>query len=325
MKDGKLIMSQLQKMFPKRINIQTQAGCNARCVFCPSHQVAGKIPMGKMDWPLFKKIVDECALHEMSRVNPFSQNEPLIDKEIAERVAYIKEKCGDRVTSLIISNGSLLTEQLMHDFIDAGLDRLKISLQGLTKETYEEVMVGLKHDVTYANVERAVQILKDRRAKKPLLSVSTVTTGINEHEIRKWKRYWRRQGVKATASPCENRGGNIASIKALYPYGLVSKLGCKRPSQDAIVAYNGDVLICCVDWWRTVRLGNLREQTLEEIWNCEEARKIRQAHAAGDAAALPKICRDCKVSYLPARQHISLKGLHQRYLAFKYRRRADRL
>ena len=221
-------MSQLQKMFPKRINIQTQAGCNARCVFCPSHQVAGKIPMGKMDWSLFKKIVNECAKHEMSSVNPFSQNEPLIDKEIAERVAYIKEKCGDRVTSLIISNGSLLTEQLMHSFIDAGLDRIKISLQGLTKESYEKVMVGLKHDVTYANVERAIQILKIRKAKKPVLSVSTVTTGFNEHEIRKWKRYWRRRGVKATASPCENRGGNISSIKELYPYGLVPKLGCKR-------------------------------------------------------------------------------------------------
>lgn len=157
-KDGKFNMSQIQKEFPKRINIQTQGGCNARCVSCPSHQVTGKIPMGKMDWSLFKKIVDECAGHDMSRINPFSQNEPLIDKEIAKRVAYIKEKCGDRVTSLVISNGSLLTEQLMHSFIDAGLDRLKISLQGLTRDSYERVMVGLKHDVTYANVEKAIHI-----------------------------------------------------------------------------------------------------------------------------------------------------------------------
>ena len=318
-------MPELPKTFPKRINIQTQAGCNARCVFCPSHQVAGKIPMGKMDWDLFKKIVDECAMHEMSRVNPFSQNEPLIDREIAERVAYIKEKCGDRVTSLIISNGSLLTEQLMHRFIDAGLDRLKISLQGLTKDSYESVMIGLRHDVTYANVERAIHILKARRAKKPVLSVATVTTGFNEAEIRKWKRYWRRRGVKATASPCENRGGNIAPSRELYPYGLVPRLGCKRPSQDAIVVYNGDVLLCCVDWWRTVCLGNLREQTLEEIWNSEKATKIRLAHATGNAEALPGICRDCKVSYLPARQHLSLKGLHQRFIAFRYRRREAHL
>ena len=318
-------MSQIQKEFPKRINIQTQAGCNARCVFCPSHQVSGKIPMGKMDWSLFKKIVDECAMHDMDRINPFSQNEPLIDKEIAQRVAYIKEKCGDRVTSLVISNGSLLTEQLMHSFIDVGLDRIKISLQGLTSDSYEQVMVGLKHAVTYANVERAINILKSRKAKKPKLTVTTVTTGVNESEIRKWKRYWRRQGVKATASPCENRGGNIASSKKLYPYGLVPNLGCKRPHHEAVVVYNGDVLLCCVDWWRTVRLGNLREQTLEDIWNCEKVRKIRLAHAAGDVDALPKICRDCKISHLPARQHLSLKGLHQRYLAFKYRRSAGHL
>src|SRR5262245_50376952 len=115
--------------FPRRISIQTQAGCNAKCVFCPSPDVTGKLPMGTMDWELFEKIVDECAEHEMERINPFGQNEPLLDRRIADRVAYIKRKCGDRVTTLIISNGARLTEKLMEDFIDAGLDRLRISLQ----------------------------------------------------------------------------------------------------------------------------------------------------------------------------------------------------
>src|SRR5215470_6215617 len=127
--------------FPRRISIQTQAGCNAKCVFCPSPDVTGKLPMGTMDWDLFRKIVDECAEHEMERVNPFGQNEPLLDRRIAERVAYIKSRCGDRVTTLIITNGARLTEKLMEDFIDAGLDRLKVSLQGHDRETYERVMV----------------------------------------------------------------------------------------------------------------------------------------------------------------------------------------
>jgi radical SAM protein with 4Fe4S-binding SPASM domain len=186
-------------------------------------------------------------------------------------------------------------------------------------------MVGLQHEVTYANVERAIQVLKSSNAKKPILSVSTVTTGFNEREIRKWKRYWRRRGIKASASACENRGGNIPYSTKLFPYGLAPNLGCKRPSYEAVGAYNGDVLLCCVDWWRTLRLGNLRKQTLEEIWNCEKIREIHRAHAARDDDALPKICRDCKVSHLSSRQHLSLKGLRQRFIAFKYRSRARHL
>ncbi|UCF93322.1 MAG: SPASM domain-containing protein [Desulfobacterales bacterium] len=316
-------MPPIQTQFPKRINIQTQSGCNSKCVFCPSPQVTGKIPMGRMDWDLFKKIVDECARHEMERINPYSQNEPLLDKEIAKRVAYIKDKCGERVTALIVSNGSLLTEKVMNDFIDVGLDRLKISLQGLTRATYQSVMVNLKHDQVYANVAQAIQILKRRNARKPRLSVSTVTTAFNEREIRQWKRYWHRKGIRATAAPCENRGGNIAPDEQLYPYGLVANIGCKRPRTEAVVVYNGDVVLCCVDWWRTVRLGNLREQSLEEIWNGAEVTGIRRAHAQGDVALLPEICRNCRISDLAARQHIRLRGLHQRFIAFLRRRGAD--
>ena len=305
--------------FPQRINIQTQAGCNAKCLFCPSPDVTGKIPIGTMDWDLFRKIVDECAEHEMERINPFSQNEPLLDKRIAERVAYIKERCGDRVTSLIISNGSRLTEQLMHEFIDAGLDRLKISLQGLTKETYEKVMVTLDHEKVYANVENAFGVLKRRNASKPRLSVSTVTTGYNEGEIRAFKRYWKRRGIKATASPCENRGGNIEEDGNLYPYGLQGMLGCIRPSVTAVVVYNGDVVLCCVDWWRTEVLGNLRDQSLEEIWNCDRIQEIRRGHAEGDRSVLPPICQDCKISKLTARQHRNWRGLRDRAKAAAWR------
>ena len=308
--------------FPRRINIQTHAGCNAKCIFCPSPQISGQLPLGKMDWDLFTKIVDECAQHEMERINPFSQNEPLLDRDIAKRVAYIKEQCGDRVTVLIITNGSLLTETLMNDFIDAGLDRLKVSLQGLTKETFERVMVGLNYEQTYARVEAAIAVLRRRGAAKPRLSVSTITTGYNEHEIRRWKHYWRRRGIKASASAYENRGGNIAQDPKLHPYGLVPKMQCTRPSHEAVVVYNGDVVLCCVDWWRTTVLGNLNEQSLEEIWNSEKVKTIRWALAEGEVEAMPKICRECQVSDLASRQHVGPRGLLQRARGFFRRRRS---
>lgn len=317
-----MISVKQQTLFPARINIQTQAGCNAKCLFCPSPDVTGKIPMGKMEWDLYRKIVDECSEHEMERINPFSQNEPLLDKEIAKRVAYIKDKCGDRVQVLVISNGSKLTEQLMHDFIDARLDRLKISLQGLSKESYEKVMVTLKHEVTYGNVERAIEVLKERKADRPFLSVTTVVTGYNEKEVRKWKRYWRSRGIKAVATPCENRGGNIEDDANLYPFGTVPMLGCKRPSIEAIVCYNGDVVICCVDWWRKEVVGNLRDQSLAEIWNGPELTRLRRAHAEGDGDSLPQICRDCTVSDLRRRQHWSFEGVRDRLKAMVRGRRA---
>ena len=159
-------------------------------------------------------------------------------------------------------------------------------------------------------------MLHRRNVKKPRISVSTVTTVYNEQEIRKWKRYWRRRGIKASASACENRGGNIDKESGLFPYGFASKIGCRRPSVNAVVCYNGDVVLCCVDWWRTEVMGNLKEQSLQEIWTSQRMQEIRRGHAEQDASVLPQICSDCGVSYYRSRQHFSLKGLCDRLKIF---------
>ena len=83
-----------------------------------------------------------------------------------------------------------------------------------------------------------------------------------------------------------------------------------------VVCYNGDVLLCCVDWWRTEVMGNLKEQSLQEIWTSERMQEIRRGHAEKDASVLPQICRDCRVSYFASRQHFLLKGLRDRLKIF---------
>jgi len=54
-----------------------------------------------------------------------------------------------------------------------------------------------------------------------------------------------------------------------------------------IVDWNGDVVLCCDDWNHSTVLGNLKKQTIEEIWKGEKLRKIREAHVKGEFYKVP--------------------------------------
>ena len=56
--------------FPRTLQIQTLTGCNADCVFCPYGATADTQPKGKMEWDLFRKIIDETARYPVRRISP---------------------------------------------------------------------------------------------------------------------------------------------------------------------------------------------------------------------------------------------------------------
>ncbi len=52
---------------------------------------------------------------------------------------------------------------------------------------------------------------------------------------------------------------------------------CTNPFREVTVCWNGNVNICCMDWSHEMVLGNIKENTLEEIWNNEKFEAARTA------------------------------------------------
>ena len=72
--------------FPRTIQIQTFTGCNADCIFCPYGETYTTQPKGKMPIELFRRIVDEAAEHGVRRISPYLMNEPLMDRDLFDKV-----------------------------------------------------------------------------------------------------------------------------------------------------------------------------------------------------------------------------------------------
>jgi MoaA/NifB/PqqE/SkfB family radical SAM enzyme len=280
-------------------------------VFCPNEEVLKSgLEHGKMPVALYEKIIDELAETQPNRVSLYLMNEPVSDKRLPDFVGYLSERI-PKTTSLVTSNGTKLTEERAEALIEAGLKRLKVSLQSLDPETNREIM-GYGSERVIENilgVQRAIQRLRPKHFD---FRVSMVVTSRNASEIEEARTFWRRHGVRLVTSALENRGGNIAIAEDLNGGDMRRRTECIRPSREMCVLYNGDVVLCCVDWHRTVTLGNLAESSVRDVWNGHRLTDIRRAFREDDVESLPEICVNCSESAAPDRHRRGLRGVLSR-------------
>lgn len=300
---------------PQRIQIQTQSGCNGRCVFCPNGDIlkAG-LKQGRMELGLFRKIIDDLAETPPHRISPYLMNEPLLDLRLPEFVAYVSERI-PQATTLVTSNGTNLTEEMGDALIGAGLKRLKVSLQSLDSPVNKQLMgEWCDSDRIVRNVLAFKKQITARKSKLDL-RISMIVTKLNHTEIEKARRFWRKHGIRLVTSALENRGGNVALQAAeLNPHTMACyNTDCVRPSREMCILWNGDAVLCCVDWWRTVVLGNAGEQRVQDIWLGARLDGIRQALRENNKTAMPTICARCEQSAQPDYHRKGLKGFIKRH------------
>jgi MoaA/NifB/PqqE/SkfB family radical SAM enzyme len=281
--------------FPRTLQIQTVTGCNADCVFCPYGETHDTQPKGAMSHDLFRRIVDEAAQHHVHRITPNLMNEPLMDHGLLDKVRYINERLpGARV--VITTNGHFLTPAVTAGMLElgGGIHELYVSVQGIDKESYETTMRGsMRLERTLANVEHFLSEQGRRGIDRPRLWVTMVDT--NLIDARKAVAYWQGRGVDSKFTMLENRGGNIPEAESYSRTGAMSTYdNCPRPFKQAYIMFNGDMVLCCVDYSRKQVLGNITRSSIQEIWNGPIATEIRRRYIAREMDRLP-LCGRCTI------------------------------
>lgn len=298
---------------PRRVQIQTLAGCNGRCVFCPNEAVVkAKLEHGRMEEPLFHKIIDELAETRPERIMMYLQNEPLLDKRMPEWVRYVADRLPD-TTTLVTTNGTGLTPAMSEALMDAGLKRVKVSLQSLDDETNRRIM-GYGADKVVRNILECAKLIRKKRSRLDL-RVSMIVHGSNREEIDHARDFWSKHGVRLVTSALENRGGNIGNALELNAgEAMRARDNCIRPSREMCILFNGQVVLCCVDWFRTVPLGDVSKQSIREVWHGPAVRSIREGFENGDIAKLPPICQNCTESAAPRKHRHRWKRLLSKFM-----------
>ncbi|MEF2145481.1 MAG: radical SAM/SPASM domain-containing protein [Desulfovibrionaceae bacterium] len=278
--------------FPRAIQIMTDSRCNAQCLFCGYTEVHKSLPQGQMEDDLFYKIVDECSRHWIGRISPYLMNEPLLDQRMPDFISYINRKRKPVTKVKINTNGALLTESMSERLVDSGLRHLWVSVQGYSEESYRTSM-NLSLSRVLENIDRFLDI-RDRKGKKlPKISITTLHTSLVENELDYARKYWADRDVTFKIHKLDNRSGKDLSDLGVTKPRL--RRNCDLFLKQAYVLYNGDMILCCHDWRRSVVLGNVAEQGIAAVWNSERFVRIIREYFAGEYRNC-EICRTCTVS-----------------------------
>lgn len=280
--------------FPRTVQVETIAACNADCVWCPYGKLHPAPPSGRMPWDRYERILEECARHRVMRFSPYLTNEPFLDPEIHERVRAAKRRM-PWAKIVLTTNGSLLTgeaiDRLLKD--DAGLHALYISFHGIRKPGYERsVGAGLRFEPVLDNVNRLLAEMRARRRTRPRIWITMVRTGIVDAP--EAVAYWRRRGVRAKYTFLENRGGNVPEAEGMSVGAMTYYSECPRMFKQAYICADGAMVLCCTDYGRRHVLGNVHEGGIEAAWNGARARELRRRFLTGRIHTIA-LCGACRV------------------------------
>jgi len=252
---------------PRYIQLETVTKCNASCPFCPQNEIERGVP--KMPDAVWRKVVDQTRGWGVT-YRPFLTNEPFVDVRQPEITRYIKEH--DPTAKVEYnSNGELMTEKTARAILDAGVDIVRFSIDGLSRETYEPSRVGVSFDRVYARVPEFLRIWREEgyEAKGVFTEVRCIRVPENEHELDRYRAFW---GPK-----CSD-----VVITELYQWPWtgqqaheVVKKPCLKILDELFVYANGNVTICCWDVHERAVIGSVHEQTIEEIWTGYAANHLR--------------------------------------------------
>lgn len=280
--------------FPRYINFEITNICNFACPMCPDSLIP-KENRGSMSLDLFKKIMAEIDRYGSLNLHFVKMGEAFLHPEVSEFFRVIR-RAKNRHRVMWVTNGSPLNPENIQWLIDYEIDELNISIESLNPETFTRAR-GYDLKELLDKISLLQKIKRTARSRFPIISVNTVISKDNLAELSAMRDYFKSRGIRQTTQKYNRTFTNAdlgaenwtldrtnASSPHRYP--------CAHVFTNIAVNYDGTASLCCADWNYAYIVGDLKRQTISEIWNSERYRDIRRAQLNGKYGD-PPVCADC--------------------------------
>lgn len=278
--------------FPKVMLLETTNYCNHGCIFC-SHLKMTRTK-GFMKKELAYRILEEAYRGGIREVGFYMFGEPLLDENLEHYIEYAK-KLGFSYT-FITTNGSMLAEERMVSLIDSGLDSIKFSFNGATREHYLFAH-GIDHFQRVKDNILRLSHYREKCGRSFKIFISSVITKYTQNDGLEIKNMFSPYVDDVCVVECHNQGGNMNyeienALKITENRNVHSEKGfCFMPFNRMHITWEGYLTLCCVDYQNYLAIENLNRMSLEEAWNSVKYQKIRQMHL--DNKLEGTLCYNC--------------------------------
>ena len=242
-------------------------------------------------------MIDELSLfpEKIKVLRLYKDGEPLLNKNLAKMIAYAKNS-GNVPYIDTTTNGTLITPERMGPIIDAGLDKINISVDGMNTEQYIKfTKFNFKWDEFISNIK---WLYENKGNLEIVIKIprELITEQQQQEFYDTFGDYCDRIFIENFA-PCwpvfdiEERTG-FKITEGIYQQPITPTDTCPYIFYSMSVNAGGEVSSCFLDWERKLIIGDTHNQTLEEIWNSKEFNKLRVQHLEGNRMENP-VCSKC--------------------------------
>lgn len=255
--------------FPLHIDIETASECNLHCSFCP-HDFGFK-NKGIMDLGMAARAIAEARKNKVKSIKFNFRGEPALNKDL-EHLVYLSKKDGAYKPAEVFmnTNGIPYTETRIQKLKANGLDKVKISMDGATKQTYEAIRKGDDPN-RWKKLNRNIKLFQEYGHN---IELQMTTTENNKHEVEAFKKKF----------------PTLKVIVNKERQQLTERKHCPQPYRRMIVGWNGTVYGCCNNWLKEYPVGDFTKQSLKEIWNGDRMKQLRK-HAKEYTGP----CKNCDI------------------------------
>ena len=226
------------------VEIETINRCNNVCSFCPVNKKVDPRPLHTMHDELFKKIIDQLSeINYSGEIAFHSNNEPLLDHELANRIAYAREKCPNAFL-FFYTNGTLINAELVKKYKKSGIQKIVIN-------NYNDKTIMNK------NIKKMInELKKSDDSDYPLIVVI----------------------IRKLNAVLNNRAGNAPnkSVEKFDHYKYFQEAFCSLPFEQLVIRPDGKISLCCNDALGEYTMGDINKTPIMEIWYGDQYKRIRE-------------------------------------------------
>lgn len=274
---------------PFSLSIEPTTACNLGCPECPSGLKQFTRPTGKLDLDFHENMLAQVS-KSVFYINYYFQGEPFLHPQF---LTLIKAAKKHRIYTATSTNAHFIDEKKAIEIVESGLDRLIISIDGLTQVTYENYRVHGKLEKVIAGTKHLIEAKKQLQSATPHLIFQCLAVKPNEHEIPAIFQLGKTMGVDEVRIKSaqlydyqhghplmpENQKYARYQRQADGTYRLKYKTGnyCWRMWSGSVFTWDGKVVPCCFDKDAQHILGDLQHTSFQRIWNDASYQNFRQA------------------------------------------------
>jgi radical SAM protein with 4Fe4S-binding SPASM domain len=279
--------NQIVADYPLLVDIELSSLCNLRCPMCYtiSDKFMEQVNTTRMDWDLFQKIIDEIG-GKVPAIRLSLRGEATLHEDFVKCIRYAKDHGIKEVSTL--THGGKLTLPFFEQIADAGIDWITISIDGVGA-TYEQIRGPLKFDDLLDKIKAIKQFKDERGLKRPVIKVQSIWPAIRENPSLYYNTFAPFVDLVAF-NPLIDYLGNDTQIAYLENFT------CPQQYQRLVIGADGLVMKCSNDEENREVMGDIRKETVHEIWHGEKLTAVRELHKRKQGFMGSEVCRKC---YLP--------------------------